>query len=476
MKKTLILLAALLCFSQARSQSCTSTIYYDNMETFTWFGDWFLYSFSTFFNNNSVSPTLSAVHYGSGTGTSTVEQDWYVLPTIAGLNPNYTYRVRFKLASFTATSPTAATRGVDGTDFVQVQLSRNGSPYVAEMTIAGFNNQTWNYNATGVAAKTANGTNTVYQIAVGGARTDAYSTVELTLQPNTTSVAIDIYTRCNAAGEEFWIDNVELIEIIPTPVIAVSGTTTICSGESTILTASGGDVYSWSDGISNGVSFSPTTTTTYTVTATLNGVVNGDGTFNTCLATLNVPVIVDMDCAMPIYLSSFTGECTDQTNNLYWITELEINSSHFEIERSRDGYNFTQIGIVQANNTNPYEFVDNQPFHGVNYYRLRMVDLDQTYIYSNTLALETKYIALHYIYPNPVIDEFIYAHRLAQEEELRIRIYNAVGQCVYDNIHGLDIGTNKTIVNMESMLPGRYTVTIDHIRSGYSTTHNVIKK
>ena len=370
-----------------KSQPCTSTVYYDNMETFTWFGDWWTYSFSNFFTNFSVSPSASAVHYGSGNGSSGIEQDWYVLPEITGLNPNYTYKVKFRLASYTATSPSAATRGLDGADYLQVQLSRNGGAYVNEMRILGFNNQTWNFSATGVAAKTANGTNTLYQITSGGARADGFSTVELTLQPGTTSVAVDLYVRCNSAGEEFWIDNVELIEIIPEFEPVVFGALVLCYGDSTTLTAVGGDSFSWSGGITNGEAFLPIVTTTYTVTATLNGMINGNGGFNTCSATRSEEVFVDQNCILPIYLASFTGERSGNFNQLYWVTEQEINSSHFEIERSLNAIDFYRIGTEPANVTNPYEFLDEAPLIGDNYYRLKMIDRDSQYSYSKVIYL-----------------------------------------------------------------------------------------
>jgi hypothetical protein len=69
------------------------------METFTWFGDWWLYNFSNYYTNFSVSPSVSAVHYGSGTSTSGIEQDWYILPVINNLNPNYTYTIKYRLDS-----------------------------------------------------------------------------------------------------------------------------------------------------------------------------------------------------------------------------------------------------------------------------------------------------------------------------------------------------------------------------------------
>lgn len=218
MKKLFFLLTfSLSCFI-AKTQNCIDTIAFDNMETFDWFGNWWTPAPTAgFFTNASVSPNTSAVIYGSGTGTSGIERDWYVMPNISGLNPFSTHKFSFRLASYVFSSPGATTRGVDAADFVEVQLSTNGGvTYFAEMRIRGFSNATWDYNTLGVASKTVNGVTTVYTPIAGGNRTttgDGFSIIELTIPPGTTQIAVDIYCQVNSAGEEWWIDNVLLEEI-----------------------------------------------------------------------------------------------------------------------------------------------------------------------------------------------------------------------------------------------------------------------
>lgn len=207
-----------------------TVIQFDNMETFSpsysTSGWWVPAATAGWFNNASVSPTLSAVIYGSGTGTSTVEQDWYVLPNVTGLNPSKLYQLKFRLASYTFSSPAATTRGVDVPDYVDVQVSTNGEiSYTSELRITGNSNARWDYTATGTITHTANGTFTnsaaptgdVYQ-APAGVTTTGPSTVTLNLPANITQVAVDILCRINSAGEEWWIDNIQLIEITPLPV------------------------------------------------------------------------------------------------------------------------------------------------------------------------------------------------------------------------------------------------------------------
>ena len=316
--KVAIVILFFLSYRNVANGQCTSTVYYDNMETFTWFGDWYLYNYSNFYTNISVSPAASAVHYGIG--GSAYEQDWYVLPNITGLNPAYTYKVKFRLASTLLTNPTASTRGVDSGDFIEVQLSTNGGvSYSSEIRIKGYNNAQWNYSATGVAAKTANGTLTQFTTPNGNAqalRPGGYSTVELTLPVGSTQCAVDIYTRANNAGEDFWIDNVELIEIIPQPTLSIAGNTPICSGGSLTLTASGAQTYSWNNGISNGVPFNPTSSSTYTVIGTNTGMVNGTGSTNSCTATANVSVTVQSPPTAPTSISGTNTICSGQSTTL----------------------------------------------------------------------------------------------------------------------------------------------------------------
>jgi len=214
-----ILILSFLFTYISNAQICTTLVAYDYVEAYNWTGLWFGNTLSSgYYNNASVTTTLSAAIYGGGGGTSAIEQDWYVLPNITGLNPAYTYQFKFRLGSYVFTNTTATTRGVDAPDLVEVQVSTNGEvSYTSEIRITGNANATWNYNTAGVINKTANGALTTYTPAGGGNRTttgDGYSDITLTLT-GISQIAIDILCRVNAAGEEWWLDNMELYEIGP---------------------------------------------------------------------------------------------------------------------------------------------------------------------------------------------------------------------------------------------------------------------
>jgi hypothetical protein len=218
-----LVLAFLFLASFARTQT---VIQYDRMETsstaYAPAGWWTPAATTGWFNNASVTPTLSAVIYGAGNGTSANEQDWYSMPNISGLNSTHSYQLRFRLASYTFSSPTATTRGLDAADIVEVQVSTNGGTYVSELRITGNANAQWPYTATGTITHTANGVwsslaapaGDVYQ-APAGVTTTGPSTITLNLAAGLTQVAVDIFCRVNSAGEEWWIDNIELWDMTP---------------------------------------------------------------------------------------------------------------------------------------------------------------------------------------------------------------------------------------------------------------------
>lgn len=210
--KNLFLTLLILISSNLMSQ----TLYkFDNIETFDsdWSGVWWTPAATTnYYTNAFVSSTSSAVLYGTGGGSSVYESDWYSLPNLV-VDPSYDYQFKFRLGSYRFTS-TSTTRGVDGADYVTVQLSTDGGTnYTNELRITGNANAYWNYNTAGTYTKNANGTLTTIGPSAGGDRTttgDGYSVIQLNIPAGTTQIAIDIFARANGAGEEWWMDNFEL--------------------------------------------------------------------------------------------------------------------------------------------------------------------------------------------------------------------------------------------------------------------------
>jgi hypothetical protein len=100
------------------------------------------------------------------------------------------------------------------------------------------------------------------------------------------------------------------------------------------------------------------------------------------------------NAVLPVQLATFELNQQGETVQLNWNTASEINALNFEIERSTDGVLFEKIGTVLSIGAvarlQNYSFIDRSPINGVNYYRLRMNDIDGHYDYSKTLQAKLE--------------------------------------------------------------------------------------
>lgn len=198
-------------YSSCEAQTYEDTVAYDQMEAFNWSGNWWSGAPTTgFYTNYSKSSPASAVIYGTGGGAD--EYDWYVLPNIDTLDPMQEYKIQINLGSYRATS-TGGFSGVDIDDYLDVQVSVDGGPYISELRVTGNSNAYWEYN-TKTITKVVNGSVDVYTPAGGGDRTelgDGFSVLELTFPLGTRQIAVDILAVVDRAGEEWWLDDMFLL-------------------------------------------------------------------------------------------------------------------------------------------------------------------------------------------------------------------------------------------------------------------------
>ena len=138
---------------------------------------------------------------------------------------------------------------------------------------------------------------------------------------------------------------------------------------------------------------------------------------------------------LPVKLSSFLVQKTDNAVKISWSTEQEINSSYFVVERSADGRNWNNIATVNAAGNSSirmdYSIYDNAPMKGINYYRLKLVDKDAKYDYSvtRTALFSTKYAVE--VAPNPAKDVVNIYLAKTNNQPATIQLLNAAGKIVY---------------------------------------------
>jgi Secretion system C-terminal sorting domain/FG-GAP-like repeat len=109
---------------------------------------------------------------------------------------------------------------------------------------------------------------------------------------------------------------------------------------------------------------------------------------------------------LPLHLLNFSGASRSGYNQLHWQTADEVNTKLFEIERSTDGRNFVTIATVDSkgSNNNSYSVQDNVVYAGKLFYRLKMVDADGRFTYSQVIWLNSAGGSRVSIYPNPAKD------------------------------------------------------------------------
>jgi hypothetical protein len=142
--------------------------------------------------------------------------------------------------------------------------------------------------------------------------------------------------------------------------------------------------------------------------------------------------------ALPVTWLNFNAHAIDDKVFLNWKTASEVNNSHFEIERSIDGFNFNYLGRVEGNgnkNTpSAFYFYDTKPMIGMNYYRLKQIDFNGDFEYSaiRQVKFESTVQFNLNIYPNP----FNHSLQLKTNNDFigEIKITDFSGRVIFEKI------------------------------------------
>ncbi|HEX8313869.1 MAG TPA: T9SS type A sorting domain-containing protein, partial [Flavisolibacter sp.] len=162
---------------------------------------------------------------------------------------------------------------------------------------------------------------------------------------------------------------------------------------------------------------------------------------------------------LPLHWLSFAGKRRNDVVELQWKTVNEINTSHFIIERSRNGFDFVAIGKEQAKNTNgehAYDFTDAQPLAGINYYRLKQVDRNGTSVYSSVAKVffgDAVSNGLR-LYPQPA-DAILHVAFGGNGGNVMIQVYDATGRLVLNETKR---NSNTMTLNTQKLSRGTYWV------------------
>lgn len=170
---------------------------------------------------------------------------------------------------------------------------------------------------------------------------------------------------------------------------------------------------------------------------------------------------------LPIELTAFNANCSEIGTTINWQTASEHHSASFDVEKSRDGNNWSLLESIQAagNSTTllDYSVVDSEKATDVMYYRLNQIDQDgASKIYGPISAncFETTDFTAT-VFPNPTKDLFTLEISNNTAQNLSIQLIGTDGKVVYQTMQFLEAGTTILPLSSEHLNEGIYTLQVN---------------
>ena len=166
---------------------------------------------------------------------------------------------------------------------------------------------------------------------------------------------------------------------------------------------------------------------------------------------------------LPIELLSFTVEPEAVGNLCRWSTASETNNDYFSLERSLDGDLFKAInraegyGVGSTTETRHYSYLDSEVCKGIVYYRLKQVDIDGHFSYSDVIAVNcNKSNTDVAVYPNPANFSITYTFFEETDGNVTMELLDMVGKIVLQETHDVKRGYNTIESSVNNLSTGVY--------------------
>jgi len=184
-------------------------------------------------------------------------------------------------------------------------------------------------------------------------------------------------------------------------------------------------------------------------------------------------VVASSSITLPIKLLSFEANKNGDKVDLKWVTAVEINNDHFNLERSQDGIHFESIqelpGAGNSNYNITYNATDNAPLFGNSIYRIKQTDFDGKFTYSemryinNQNSNPVKTFSITDIGPNPFSSKVQLTVSESLSGPTTIQLSDMTGRVVYSNTSAVEEGKNTIVVSDLPELPaGNYLLMVSN--------------
>ena len=171
----------------------------------------------------------------------------------------------------------------------------------------------------------------------------------------------------------------------------------------------------------------------------------------------------NLSAALAVEFAYFNGTQSRGDIVLEWVTMSEEDSDYFEVQISKDGTNYSALEkVAAAGNSqaeNAYQYTHENPLAGTNYYRLKQVDFDGSYEYSEVFAIRIESTNEVNIFPTAV-DDYVNV-RIVEEVagDIPVLVFNATGNLVYQNI--IPAGAKELVVPTIELESGYYFIKME---------------
>lgn len=196
-------------------------------------------------------------------------------------------------------------------------------------------------------------------------------------------------------------------------------------------------------------------------------VTSHDNTVTTSSLVDNVTFTTGGPSSFPVELLYFDGRSVGESVILEWETASELNNAYFTIEKSQDGTLYEVLDDIQGAGTSqdkiPYYLIDENPFKGKSYYRLKQTDFDGTYKYLGTVEIffDSELKPDVSVYPNPVTGNTLNINLQGMEEGrvLKVALLDMTGREVWV---ADEIEKSMTVSIPSSLTEGMYMLMVDY--------------
>ncbi|MFN3871483.1 MAG: DUF4397 domain-containing protein [Ignavibacterium sp.] len=191
--------------------------------------------------------------------------------------------------------------------------------------------------------------------------------------------------------------------------------------------------------------------------------------FGLFAALANGTVVQLVPGVVPVELSSFTASVNGSSVSLNWTTVTETNNRGFEVQRKSSSGDFVSVGFVNGRGTTTeiqnYTFTDSNLPVGTYSYRLKQIDFDGSFEFSNVVEVSVvapKEFSLEQNFPNPFNPSTQITFNLKTDSDVTLKVFNLLGQEIATLVNGrLSAGTQQIEFRADNITSGVYFYRID---------------